>query len=88
MLNRVSDLDGYSLPNLDAYYQDCVIGGPGAFLITVDHETNLELAIRRKLVLEISGLPPRVIPVASVLSGGPTMDCLVGEKAARSAVQP
>ena len=26
----------YSIPNLDVYYEDCVIGGPGAFMITVD----------------------------------------------------
>ena len=29
-------LGGYSIPNLDVYYEDCVIGGPGAFLVTVE----------------------------------------------------
>ena len=43
---------------------------------------------RRKLVLEISGLPPRIIPAANVFSGDPSIDCLIGEKASRSAVQP
>ena len=38
------------------YYRDCVIGGPGSFLITVDDPARFEMAIRRKLVLEISGL--------------------------------
>jgi hypothetical protein len=87
MVNRVSDLEPYSLPNLDIYYRDCVIGGPGAFLITVDDETNLERAIRRKLVLEIAGLPPRIIPAAVVLAQAPGTDCMIGEKAANSSIQ-
>jgi len=50
------------LPNLDLYYEDCVIGGPGSFIIVADGFTDFARAIRQKLVLEIAGLaPPRAL---------------------------
>ena len=70
---------GYSVRELDVYYEDCVIGGPGAFLITVDSIGRIAEAIRRKLVLEIAGVPAaRIIPAQ--FSTRPKMDCLIGEK--------
>ncbi len=50
--------------NLDIYYEDCVIGGPGAFVIPIRERDQFKEAIRTKLVLEIAGRtpPPRVIP--------------------------
>ncbi len=42
---------------LPKYYQDNVIGGPGAFLITVEDFHSFADAITRKLVAEIAGLP-------------------------------
>ena len=69
----------YSLPNLDVYYEDCVIGGPGAFLIPVHDMTQFSLAVRRKLLLEIAGLPPRTLPASETLPAQ-RMDCLIGEK--------
>jgi hypothetical protein len=68
----------FSIPNLDVYYEDCVIGGPGAFMITVDDLSRLEVAIKRKLVLEIAGRPARVLRAAAQRS--PRVDCLIGEK--------
>ena len=53
---------GYSISNLDVYYEDCVIGGPGAFLLTVESIDRIAEAIRRKLVLEIAGASPRIMP--------------------------
>jgi hypothetical protein len=70
---------GYSIPNLDDYYHDCVIGGPGAFLVTVDSIERIAEAIRRKLVLEISGAEPRIMP-AAFAEPKPPMDCMIGEK--------
>lgn len=60
---------------LDQYYADCVVGGPGSFVVPVDKVSDFAAAIRRKLVLEISGtMPePRVMPAA-------TTDCMIGEK--------
>jgi hypothetical protein len=78
---RPSYADGpLGIPNLDAYYRDCVIGGPGAFMIAVTDTANFETAIRRKLVTEISGLPARVVRAADIVAAEPKADCLVGEK--------
>ncbi|MCY1707819.1 DUF1194 domain-containing protein [Pannonibacter sp. SL95] len=56
--------DGWGdMENLDVYYQTCVIGGPGAFVIPVRGAERFAEAIRRKLVLEIAGTPPA--PAAS-----------------------
>lgn len=46
---------------IDAYYEQCVIGGPGAFSITVSDPAEFVIAIRRKLVLEIAELRPMAI---------------------------
>lgn len=48
----------YHLPNLDHYYEDCVIGGPGSFAIPVNSLDGFADAIRMKLVMEIAGLTP------------------------------
>ena len=68
------------MPDLDLYYEDCVIGGPGAFSLPVRHRAEIKDAIRQKLVIEIAGDLPRVVPVA--LAGeAPRVDCMVGDKA-------
>ena len=69
----------YGIPNLDIYYEDCVIGGPGAFMIAVTDPANFETAIRRKLVVEIAGLPARMMPAAEIVRA-PRIDCMIGEK--------
>ncbi len=78
---------GYSIPNLDIYYEDCVIGGPGAFLITVASIDRFAEAVRRKLVLEIAGTPPRIAP-AAFGAREPRIDCLIGEKLRRRWMDP
>jgi hypothetical protein len=73
----------FDIPDLDQYYAHCVIGGTGAFLIPVRELSEFKLAIRRKLLLEISGLalPPHIIPAQHIApSEGDGYDCLVGEK--------
>jgi hypothetical protein len=74
-------IEPFGIADLDIYYEDCVIGGPGAFMITVKDVTQFQAAIRRKLVLEIAGLDPqpRLIRVAETVQQ-PRIDCLVGEK--------
>jgi Protein of unknown function (DUF1194) len=61
---------------LDRYYQDCVIGGDGAFVLPVHVREELAFAIRRKLVLEISGVTG---PERLQLAADPT-DCMIGER--------
>lgn len=79
VIRAASAASFYDIADLDIYYQDCVIGGPGAFLVTIDDVTQFEIAIRRKLVLEIADRPARVIPAQ--FAPRPPVDCLIGEKA-------
>lgn len=71
------------IPNLDAYYQDCVVGGPGSFVIAVRTPEEFIPATRRKLVLEIAGLTP-AWPAPEAIGPMPAQsaktDCLVGER--------
>lgn len=62
---------------LDRYYGDCVIGGPGSFVLPVHNIEDFSTAIRRKLVLEVSGVEPdtRVRRIASATK----VDCMMGE---------
>jgi hypothetical protein len=67
------------LDNLDAYYEDCVIGGAGAFVVSVRERDKFKEAIRTKLVLEIAAREPemRVIPAAA---DAPRVRCTIGEE--------
>ena len=70
----------YGIDYLDAYYEACVIGGPGAFMVTVLDIDHFKTAIRQKLVLEIAGEVPR-IQFAQASQGPPAViDCEIGEK--------
>jgi Protein of unknown function (DUF1194) len=42
---------------VQSYYEGCVIGGPGAFVVAVDGASEFKQAIRRKLLTEIAGAP-------------------------------
>jgi hypothetical protein len=64
---------------LDGYYADCVIGGPGAFVLPVHKIEDFAIAVRRKLVLEISGLTPPAT-VRRIADSQGKSDCLIGEK--------
>ncbi|QRM55934.1 DUF1194 domain-containing protein [Sinorhizobium sp. BG8] len=61
---------------LDEYYAACVIGGPGAFVLAVQEPEDFAIAIRRKLIIEVSG---RDAP-ARLLRASDRTDCLIGEK--------
>jgi hypothetical protein len=67
------------IERLDIYYEDCVIGGPGAFVIPIENRDQFIDATRTKLVLEVAGrVPPaRIIPVAS---DKPRVPCTIGER--------
>ena len=67
------------IDNLDFYYEDCVIGGPGSFVVTIKDREKFKEAIRTKLLLEVAGRTPerRVVPVAGK---EPRVPCLIGEK--------
>ena len=63
--------------SLDDYYSNCVIGGPGAFVLPVQEPEDFAIAIRRKLILEVSGTEP---PARVIRTAGPAFDCMVGER--------
>ncbi|XDA99500.1 DUF1194 domain-containing protein [Sulfitobacter sp. LCG007] len=68
----------WGIPDLDDYYRNCVIGGPGAFVIPVLSWSQFAEAIKRKLVLEIAALPDDVTRVHYHEEA--SYDCLIGEK--------
>ncbi|MSU89561.1 DUF1194 domain-containing protein [Rhodobacteraceae bacterium 2CG4] len=68
----------YSIPDLDIYYENCVITGDRAFVIPIYEIDRLVVSIRQKLVLEISGRPP-----PPRLRRSSATDCLIGEKMRR-----
>ena len=67
------------IDNLDWYYEDCVIGGAGSFVVSIKDRDKFKEAIRTKLLLEVAGKEPerRIVPVADK---EPRMSCLIGEK--------
>lgn len=70
------------IDNLDFYYEDCVIGGPGAFVVTIKDREKFKEAIRTKLLLEVAGRQPErpVVPAAAAAAKEPRVNCLIGEK--------
>ncbi|MCX7309179.1 MAG: DUF1194 domain-containing protein [Afipia sp.] len=67
------------IENLDVYYEDCVVGGAGSFVVAIKGKEKFKEAIRTKLVLEVANrMPqPRVVPAAT---SAPRTDCMIGEK--------
>jgi hypothetical protein len=67
------------IPNLDEYYRDCVIGGPGAFMVPARGREQFVEAIRRKLLFEVAGLMPAE-NWRPRLAADPTVSCTLGER--------
>jgi hypothetical protein len=67
------------IEDLDIYYEDCVIGGAGAFVVPIREREKFIEATRTKLVLEIAGRQPepRVMPASAQ---APRISCTIGEK--------
>lgn len=74
--------DTASIPDLDIYYRECVIGGDGAFLVKVTDVGQFADAILRKLLIEISGLEmsrkPTEEPIPADYRDG--YNCFIGEE--------
>jgi len=67
------------IDNLDWYYEDCVIGGPGSFVVPIKDREKFKEAIRTKLTQEVASRKPdrAVVPVAEK---EPRVSCMIGEK--------
>jgi hypothetical protein len=71
----------FDIGDLDVYYEDCVIGGPGSFVIPIKEKPQFRDAVRTKLVLEIASLtpgPPALVQRAQTKS--PRVSCTIGER--------
>ena len=84
MNDRPSPLGLPATENIDLYYEDCVIIGPGAFIVVAETIGSFAAAVRRKMILEIAGLTPPerrrrdgIVP-AQFVHG--LTDCTIGEK--------
>lgn len=69
------------IADLDLYYEDCVVGGPGAFVIPVREQAEFARAIKTKLVLEVAGVEPPAprLPLIKVVQPA-RVSCLIGER--------
>ena len=67
-----------TVEELDRYYAECVTGGPGSFVLPIRDRAEFATAIRRKLVLEVSGTES-VPPVVRIDAAVP-FDCQKGER--------
>ena len=67
------------IDNLDYYYEDCVIGGPGSFVLSIKDREKFKEAIRTKLLMEVAGRMPEKVPVAEK-DKEPRVSCMIGEK--------
>ena len=76
--------DFATIPDIDVYYEKCVVGGDGAFVLKVSDIGQFAEAIRNKLVAEISGpklseLQRRQTALTFVQYAEP-YNCFVGEE--------
>ncbi|MFC5585722.1 DUF1194 domain-containing protein [Nitratireductor kimnyeongensis] len=69
----------FDVKDLDTYYRNCVIGGPGAFVVPVNEWSQFPEAIRRKLVLELAEVRTHR-PQVMLAQFHSAYDCLVGER--------
>jgi hypothetical protein len=78
----------FDMRDLDIYYEDCVIGGTDAFVISVRGVDELQPAIRRKLLQEVAATARpaggfiRVQATGGATDQRPTtrIDCTIGEQ--------
>jgi Protein of unknown function (DUF1194) len=67
------------IDHIDWYYEDCVIGGPGSFVVPITDREHFKEAIQTKLALEVAGHTPERLPAASAKTK-PRVHCTIGEE--------
>jgi hypothetical protein len=79
IMSKETNYATMDIENLDFYYEDCVIGGAGSFVVPIKTREKFKEAIRTKLVMEVAHRVPeqRVVPAAA---REPRVSCTVGEK--------
>ncbi|MER0239968.1 DUF1194 domain-containing protein [Fulvimarina sp. MAC8] len=89
LMTSDASLSWATIDNLDEYYEACVVGGRGSFVIPVNDWPQFAQAVRRKLVLELASDWPiddadprhlmRELPILRTQGAG-DVDCLIGER--------
>lgn len=79
IMSKETNYATMDIENLDFYYEDCVIGGAGSFVVPIKTKEKFKEAIRTKLVMEVAHrVPePRIVPAAT---REPRVSCTVGER--------
>ncbi|KPF70779.1 hypothetical protein IP69_09435 [Bosea sp. AAP35] len=79
MLKQASYFD---LDNLDLYYKNCVVTGPGAFVIPIRERSQFVDATRTKLIREIAEMPRdgEALIQKAQATGSVNSSCLAGER--------
>ncbi len=74
--------NAFDIENLDDYYEDCVTGGPGSFVISIGTREQFAAATRQKLLKEIAGMDENRGWKSLFQKAGThaKVDCFVGEK--------
>ena len=67
-------------PDLDLFFRDCVIGGPGAFYIVAHGFEDFARAVRKKLIIEIAGALPERLWHAAAEDKRQGPPCDIGER--------
>lgn len=92
-INGLPIMDGppsqLGIEDLDLYYENCVIGGPGAFIVAAEGPQAFAGAIRRKLILEVAGrTPPARVWRATGRRWTDAPPCDIGERLRDLYVRP
>ena len=79
IMSKETNYATMDIENLDIYFEDCVIGGAGSFVVPIKTREKFKEAIRTKLVMEVAHRVPElsVVPAAT---REPRVSCTVGEK--------
>jgi Protein of unknown function (DUF1194) len=77
MLKRATSY--WDVTELDVYYKDCVIGGPGAFTVPVRERDQFPNAIKTKIIMEIADLAPREPLIRGAQASEGAFGCMAGE---------
>lgn len=89
LMTRGDFYSDWAVEHLDVYYTNCVIGGPGAFMIPVNSWDQFPEAVRRKLVLELAGNTSEMHKINYRITDTPPVllaqnkrnyDCMSGER--------
>jgi hypothetical protein len=69
----------WDVTELDVYYKECVIGGPGAFIHPVRDAREFPSAIRAKIIREIADISAPEPLIRFAQASSPLASCMAGE---------